>query len=169
MHSDTYIKCGRLFRNPKATSEVCVKLTNKLKDYECDAILGIAYGGIVPGYEIAIQLKKPFILTRKTRADSISIARGFHIPEHSKLIVIDDVITTGSSVKMAKVLAEECNSEVSAIGSVVVRNNTALVNSNFELVYLSNPEANIYDPPTCPICEEGVPLREYESNFTRGG
>ena len=98
LHSDRYIQCAKLLSNPKKAEIICASLCEKIKKEfsEIDVILSPAIGGILVGYEIGRQLGVKTIFAERSDGKLI-LRRGFEILEKSKVLIIEDVITTGKS------------------------------------------------------------------------
>ena len=98
LHSPKYIQCAKLLSHPYLAKEICLSLAKKIKKSfkSVDLILAPAMGGIIIGYEIGRLLKKETIFCERVNG-KFTLRRGFHIKKGSKVIIIEDVITTGKS------------------------------------------------------------------------
>ena len=98
LHSPKYIQCAKLLSHPYLAKEICLSLAKKIKKSfkSVDLILAPAMGGIIIGYEIGRLLKKETIFCERVNG-KFALRRGFHIKKGSKVIIIEDVITTGKS------------------------------------------------------------------------
>ena len=108
LHSAEYIQCAKLLSFPEKAAIVCSSLSEKIKKEfnNIDLVLSPALGGIVVGYEIGRQLNKKTIFAERVNGELI-LRRGFDISEKSKVLIVEDVITTGKS-------ALECSEIVKA-------------------------------------------------------
>ena len=99
LHSDQYVQCAKLLSYPKKSEIICTSLTEKIKNNfnKIDIVLSPAIGGIVVGYEIGRQLNVQTIFAERFEGQLI-LRRGFSIPKGSKVLIVEDVITTGKSV-----------------------------------------------------------------------
>jgi len=99
LHSNQYVQCAKLLSYPKQAETICTSLTDKIKkNYnKIDMVLSPALGGIVVGYEIGKQLNVQTIFAERFEGQLI-LRRGFSIPRDSKVLIVEDVITTGKSV-----------------------------------------------------------------------
>ena len=115
LHSDQYIQCAKLLSNPE-------KLSEKIKDKfnHIDIILSPAIGGIVVGYEIGRQLSLKTIFVERPEKKLI-LRRGFEIPEKSKVLIVEDVITTGKSVLECAEIIKDNKSEVLGYACIIDR------------------------------------------------
>ena len=98
LHSSKYVQCAKLLSHPHLASKICkslsIKIKKKFKDF--DVILSPAMGGVIIGYEIGRLLKKETIFCERV-SGKFKLRRGFHIKKKSKVLIIEDVITTGKS------------------------------------------------------------------------
>ena len=105
-HSSKYIQCAKLLSFPHLADKICFSLSNKIKKKfkKIDLILSPAMGGVIIGYEIGKILKKETIFCERVLGKFL-LRRGFHIKKNSKVLIVEDVITTGkSSLECAKLI-----------------------------------------------------------------
>jgi orotate phosphoribosyltransferase len=106
LHSQTYIQCAKLLSFPNQASKICKSLSKKIKSKfpKIDIILAPAIGGIIIGYEIGRLLNIETIFCERVKK-KFELRRGFHINKNSKILIVEDVITTGkSSLECAKLI-----------------------------------------------------------------
>ena len=106
LHSSKYIQCAKLLSHPYLAEKICKSLANKIKNNfkKIDLILAPAMGGIVIGYEIGRILKKETIFCERING-KFTLRRGFEIKKNSRVLIVEDVITTGkSSMECAKLI-----------------------------------------------------------------
>ena len=98
LHSSSYVQCAKLLSHPKKSKDFCISLTNKIKKKikNIDIILAPAIGGIIIGYEIGRLLNKETIFCERVNG-KFKLRRGFYIKKNSKVLIVEDVITTGKS------------------------------------------------------------------------
>ncbi|MFV0949117.1 orotate phosphoribosyltransferase [Wolbachia endosymbiont of Nasonia giraulti] len=124
LHSNTYIQCAKIFENPSRAMNVCELLANKIRKEliePIDLILSPAIGGIIVGYEIGRQLGIRTIFCERVNG-KFELRRGFEIKQGEKILLIEDVITTGKSSLEAVKCAEEKGGKVVAGASLIKRN-----------------------------------------------
>ncbi len=156
LHSDKYIEKIRIIQNPEQITILCRKLAEKLQDIEADIVVGIAMGGIVLGYEVAKSLSKQFVFSQRNEGKMI-IRKGFNIQPGSKAIIIEDIVTTGGSVREVMDFLKRKEIELTAIGLLVDRSGGKV---DFGVRTESLLKLNIvsYKPEECPLCERGEAL-----------
>ncbi|MDF0607458.1 orotate phosphoribosyltransferase [Wolbachia endosymbiont of Onchocerca gibsoni] len=124
LHSGIYIQCAKIFENPSKAMKICALLTHKIKkelNSPIDLILSPAIGGIVVGYEIGKQLRIKTMFCERVNS-KFELRRGFEIKQGEKLLLVEDVITTGKSSLEAAECAEDMGGKVIAGASIIKRN-----------------------------------------------
>lgn len=151
-HSNRYVQCAKVLRYPDKAEQILKPVAEKLKEMDIDVLVGPAMGGIIVAYELGRQLGLEAIFTE--RVDNImALRRGFEIKEGSKVVICEDVVTTGKSSMEVKELLESMGAKVLAIASIIDR-----TSSKLELDVISSLRVDIdtYDKEDCPLCESGV-------------
>ena len=119
-HSDRYMQCAKLFVYPDKAEKICAALAEKLKGFGIELVAAPAIGGIIMGYEMARQLKVPNVFLE--RQDGVmTLRRGFTVEPGTKVAVVEDVVTTGGSVREVVEVLKNLGAEVVAVASVVDR------------------------------------------------
>ena len=152
-HSDTYMQSAKLFIDTKQSEIVCKALAEKLAGEKIDLVVSPAIGGILMGYEVARQLGVPNIFAERENGE-MTLRRGFTIEKGTKVVVVEDVVTTGGSVKEVVKLVQSMGAEVVAVASLVDRSNGA-VDFGVKYVNLISMEVVSYEAEECPLCKEG--------------
>ena len=124
LHSDKYIQCAKLLSKPGKAKELCLSLAEKIKEkyQNIDLILSPAIGGIVIGYEIGRILNIETIFAERVNG-SFNLRRGFEINKEQKILVVEDVITTGKSSLECSTLAKKANAEIIGYACMIDRSN----------------------------------------------
>ena len=149
-HSDRYIQCAKLIEHPKYCEEVAEIIAKKLKDknIDVDLCLGPAMGGVIISYEVARALGLNAIFTE--RVDNImTLRRGFEIPKGAKVIIVEDVITTGKSSFESVEVVKSYGAEVVALTSIVNRSGLDEING-LPVVSATKIDVKIWDPDDLP-------------------
>lgn len=97
LHSDRYAQCARIFEYPEVAQMICGDLVEKLAGTDIDMVMGPAVGGILMAYEIARELGVPNVFAERVDG-KMTLRRGFEVPKGSKVLLVEDVVTTGGSV-----------------------------------------------------------------------
>ena len=124
LHSKEYVQCAKLLSKPHYANIICKSLSEKIKEKfnNIDIILSPAVGGIVVGYEIGRQLNIETIFAERVEG-KLTLRRGFFIPKNSKVLIVEDVITTGKSALECSKLIEESNSTLLGYSCIIDRSN----------------------------------------------
>lgn len=152
-HSDTYMQCAKLFVHPEESAYLCGALAEQLKEFKADAIVSPAVGGIIMGYEVARQLGVPNYFAER-EGGNMTLRRGFALKKDMRIIVVEDVVTTGGSVKEVIELCCSVGADPVAVASVVDRSGGQV---DFGIPYraLLSMEVKSYEADECPLCKEG--------------
>lgn len=155
-HSDKYMQCAKLFTNPQFSELLCGELAKKLVKLNIDCVTAPAIGGIIMGYSVAKNLNKKNIFAERENG-KMAFRRGFEISQGEKCIVVEDVVTTGGSVKEVIELIKNEGGEVVAVASLVDRSGKK---ADFGVPFYSLLPVSIesYESDNCPICKKGIPL-----------
>ncbi len=156
LHSGVYMQCARLLQYPDKADRIAKAAAGILsKDIDIEkvnTVISPAVGGILWGYMLAFRLGKKMIFTE--RADGgMQLRRGFGLEEGEKVIIAEDVITTGGSVKEVIKICEDSGVEVAGIISIVDRNSG--VDFGYPYYNMLKINIEIYEPGQCPMCSEG--------------
>ena len=124
LHSSRYIQCAKLLSYPHLAKNICVSLSKKIKkNYKnIDLILSPAMGGIIIGYEIGKLLKKETIFCERVEG-SFKLRRGFNIKRKSRVLIIEDVITTGKSSLECVKLIKKAGAKLLGFSCIIDRSN----------------------------------------------
>lgn len=152
-HSNRYLQCAKIFKNTKYSEALCKDLAEQFKDKNIDVVVGPAMGAVIMSYEVSRHLGVPNYFTERENGE-MALRRGFEIKPGERILVVEDVITTGGSVKEVIKLLTEMGGEVVGVGSIVDRSNgTADFGVPFSSVIKIEVEA--YEADECPLCKEG--------------
>jgi len=155
LHSGQYLQCALLLRFPSYAAYVGERLANLIRPCAPDIIASPALGGIIIGHEVARALDIPFIFCE--REEGKMKLRRFPAPEAMRFAVIEDVVTTGGSIKEVGEALESLGGKWVASGCIVDRStgNTGFEEKLFSLTKKAFP---VYKPEECPLCKRGLPL-----------
>ena len=128
LHSNQYIQCAKLLSQPKKAEAICSSLCEKIKNNfnEIDIVLSPAIGGIVVGFEVGRQLSTETIFAERFN-DKLILRRDFSIPKNKKVLIVEDVITTGKSALECSKIVINNKSEVVGYACIINRSNNNLL------------------------------------------
>lgn len=155
-HSDKYMQCAKIFQDAKYSVPLCAELVEKYKDDNIEVVIGPAIGAIQMAYEVGKQLGVKNIFAERENGE-MTLRRGFTIEPGQRVLVVEDVVTTGGSVREVLALVEACGGVVAGVGSIVDRTGGKI---DFGVPYKSAFSMDItsYEADDCPICKTGAPL-----------
>ncbi len=153
LHSPNYMQCALLLQKPWVAEKLCKVLAKKLSGIKVDVVIGPALGGIIVSYEVARALKVRSIFAERVDG-TLMLRRGFSLRKNEKVLVVEDVITTGKSTQEVIDIVKQHDAKPVAVASIVDRSDGAAI---FETDSFSLLKINIksYRPEACPICREG--------------
>lgn len=156
MHSSHYIQCALLLQYPDLTARVCAALAEPFRSEEVQAVVGPAIGAVVLAYETARQLRARALWAERSEG-RMTLRRSFTLSPGERVLVVEDVVTTGGSAKEVAALAERAGAAVVGVAAIVDRSAGGHgLRWRFEPLVRLDVEA--YLPPLCPLCREGVPV-----------
>ncbi|CAN5283220.1 orotate phosphoribosyltransferase [soil metagenome] len=141
LHSRQFFQCALLLQHTTIAAEVCGGLAEKLRRYECDAVISPALGGIVVGQEVGRSLGKRHIFAEKDAAGGLVLRRGFQIAPDERFIVAEDVVTRGGRVQETVDIVRAHGGVVAAVGVIVDRSGGQ--RPDFGCPFLSLVEMNV--------------------------
>jgi orotate phosphoribosyltransferase len=141
LHSSKYVQCAQLMSKPNKANKICESLAEKIeKEFpEFDLILSPAMGGVIIGYEIGKLLQKETIFSERVNS-VFKLSRDFNIKKNSKVLIIEDVITTGKSSLECSKLVTSNEGFIVGYACIIDRSNS---NSNIKKKIVSQIELNI--------------------------
>jgi orotate phosphoribosyltransferase len=162
-HSNRFVQKFRILEDPTLVDQVAEALVAELEPYEIDVVVSAAIGGIVLGYECARHLDTLGIFVEKEDGKP-KLRRGFELDEGDRVLVVEDVVTTGGSVREVIDVVREHGAEVAAVG-VIVRRSEA--DFGVPTVALLDLPIESYTAEECPQCRAGEAITEPGSRFLR--
>lgn len=155
-HSNRYLQCARIFRHAAYSEELCAALAEQFADQNIDLVIGPALGAVQMAYEVSRSLKcENFFAERED--GKMTLRRGFAVKPGSRVLVVEDVVTTGGSVREVMDIVREQGGIVAGVGSIVDRTGGEI---DFGVPYRAVISMKVESWPAgeCPICETGAPL-----------
>ncbi len=156
LHSGVYMQCAKLLQYPDRADKLAKAAAGILsKDIDIgkvDTVISPAVGGILWGYMLAFRIEKKMIFTERTDGE-MQLRRGFDLREGEKIIIAEDVITTGGSVKEVIKICEDRGAEVAGVISIVDRNSG--VDFGYPYYNMLKIDIEIFEPEKCPMCRKG--------------
>lgn len=153
-HSDTYLQCARILEHPRVAVSLGAAIADRFAS-GVDAVVSPALGGILIGNAVAYAIGCRFLFTERVEG-VMAMRRGQHVDRGERIIVVEDVITTGGSAAEVIALCEAAGATIVGVGSLVDRSERT---PTFRLEALLRVEARSWTADECPLCARGEPLQ----------
>jgi orotate phosphoribosyltransferase len=158
LHSPKYFQCAKVLQFPEYAELLCRQIAERFKDERVDVVISPALGGIIVGQEVARQLHARSIFAE--RGDGVlQLRRGFEIRPGERVLVCEDVVTTGGSIGEVIEIVQQCNGLVIGAACIVDRSGGTVRGPGGEdLFSLLTMNVVVYKPEECPLCRQKIPL-----------
>ena len=168
LHSSKYIQCAKLLSYPHKAQLICKSLANKIKKNfkSFDLILAPAMGGIVIGYEIGKLLKKETIFCERVKG-KFTLRRGFNIKKNSKVLIIEDVITTGKSSLECTKLIKKSKAKLVGFASIIDRSTKNNLKIKQKIISHLKIDVPTYKPGKLPSELKKIPVTKPGSRYIK--
>ena len=168
LHSSKYIQCAKLLSYPHIAKNICISLSKKIiKNYKkFDLILSPAIGGIVIGYEIGRLLKKETIFCERVKGKFL-IRRGFFIKKKTKVLIIEDVITTGKSSLECLKLIKKAGAKLVGFACIIDRSNKKNLKIKQKIISHMKIEVPVFKKNKLPLSLKTIPVSKPGSRYLR--
>jgi len=154
-HSDRYVQCARVLEDPALTTRLAEGMAARLSGRTVDVVAAPAVGGIIIGFAVAQALGVKFIFSERQQG-TMSFRRSFSIEPGQRVLVVEDVVTTGGSVAEVIKLVLAAGGEVVAVASIIDRGGEKAFDAEF--LPLLRLEVESMEPHQCPQCAAGAPI-----------
>jgi orotate phosphoribosyltransferase len=163
LHSPNYVQCARLLEHPRNARALGQTLGARLHDF--DKIVSPAMGGVIIGYAVAQAVDVPFVFTER-KDGAMTLRRGFTLGEGERVVIVEDVVTTGKSTRETQSVIEQHGGVVTGFASILNRSGRE---NPFDLPYVSLLALNLdtYEESACPLCAAQTPLDAPGSRFSK--
>jgi orotate phosphoribosyltransferase len=172
LHSDTYMQCARVLMNPQISEKLCFQLAKKIIDKfgenPADLVVSPAMGGVIIGYELARQLKIPAIFCERVNG-KFELRRGFEISNQARILIVEDVITTGKSSLETFELVKNLNGKIIGEACLVDRSNDELLTQKLQVEVISLLKINVktFNENNIPAELQAIPAVKPGSRFLK--
>jgi orotate phosphoribosyltransferase len=168
LHSSKYIQCAKLLSFPDKAQSICKSLANKIKKNfkKIDLILAPAMGGVVIGYEIGKLLKKETIFCERVNG-KFTLRRGFSIKKNSKVLIIEDVITTGKSSLECVQLIKKSKASLVGFASIIDRSTKKTLRIKQKIISHLKIDVPTYKPNQLPKELMLIPVTKPGSRYLK--
>jgi orotate phosphoribosyltransferase len=156
LHSLEYFQCALVLQYPQYNELLCGDIARFFHDWRVDVVVAPAIGGIMVGQEVARQMRVRGIFAER-ESDRMALRRGFEVKQKERVLVCEDVVTTGGSVVEVIDYVKYFGAAVVGVAAIVDRS-TKPINFGVQFVSLLKMTVPTYKPEACPLCEDKVPL-----------
>jgi orotate phosphoribosyltransferase len=168
-HSARYVEKFDILRNPRATERACAGLVEQVRGFgPFDLVAGPTTGGILLAFEVARQMGLPAAYAERESEGSNErvFKRGTEIPAGTRVLLVDDILTTGGSIRETLAALARWSADVLAVAVLVDRSNGA-VDFGRPLIPLACIDIQSWPPEACPLCQQDIPLVKPGSTAVR--
>jgi orotate phosphoribosyltransferase len=167
-HSGTYIQCALVLQYPNHAEELGRAIAEQVRDLEVSCVVSPALGGLIIGQEVARALGVRAIFVERDRSGQMTMRRGFELKPGERVLVVEDVWTTGGSTRETIGVVEQAGGLVVAAGAIIDRSGGRL-ELNVPARALLELDVPSFEPDDCPLCRAGSIAMRPGSRFARAG
>ena len=153
LHSPKYLQCALALQYPSDAQQFGKAIAERFVDANIETVASPAIGGLIIGYAVAQALNVRFIWTEREHG-TMTVRRGFTVKENERILVVEDVITTGGSTRECIAALESRGGKIVGAASIIDRSNGA-ADVGVPRISLVSLEVSSYKPEDCPLCEKG--------------
>ena len=156
LHSEKYLQCALVLQYPDIAERLSVELAKKFAKEKIDVVIGPALGGVTLAYEMARAMGVRGIFAERQEG-KMELRRGFSISSGEKVLVAEDVITTGGSTREVIELVRSLGGIVIGVATIVDRSQNR-IDFGVTHEYLAKLDVRTFDPAACPLCKSNIPV-----------
>ena len=158
LHSPAYLQCALVLQDPLVATRLCGVLADKFRADNPEIVIGPAMGGIILAYELARALGARAVFAERDDKGAMSLRRGFRVTPSDRVLIAEDVLTTGKSVKeIISLLADE-NVKPIGVACLADRSTEQIDFGGTKHESLIKLDIPIFKEEECPLCQEGIPV-----------
>ncbi|MGB2938291.1 MAG: orotate phosphoribosyltransferase [Phycisphaerae bacterium] len=157
LHSPKYLQCALVLQDPSRAERLCGQLARAFTGETIDCVVSPALGGIVVAHELARALGTKAVFAEREDG-RMTLRRGFQIEPGQRVLLAEDVITTGGSLREVLAMVKAAGAEVAGVAALVDRTGARDPELGAPLTALVRLDVPIYPPEECPLCDKGLPL-----------
>lgn len=156
LHSPQYFQCAKVLQYPQHAQKLCWEIAYNYMSEKVNVVIGPALGGIIVAQEVARLINARAIFTER-EDNKMTLRRGFEIKPGEKILVVEDVVTTGGSIKEVINLAAQAGGIIVGTGFIVDRSNNRVTFTvpRFSVIQM---DVVTYLPSQCPLCQQNIPV-----------
>ena len=168
LHSPSYIQCAKLLSKPSMANKICLSLSKKIKKKikKIDLILSPAMGGIIIGYEIGKLLNKETIFCERV-SGKFTLRRGFNIKKNSRVLIVEDVITTGKSSLECIKLIKKSKAKIVGFACIIDRSNNKSIKIKKKIISQIKLNIPTYTKRNLPMNLKNITITKPGSRYIK--
>jgi orotate phosphoribosyltransferase len=156
LHSPQYFQCAKVLQYPEHLEQLSAEIARAFAEDRIDVVISPAIGGVVVGTEVGRVLRARTLFAER-KEGKMELRRGFELSAGERVLVVEDVTTTGGSVREVIALAKQAGATVVGVGCIVDRSN-GRVTFDTKQVAVLRMDVVTYEPAECPMCRQGMPV-----------
>lgn len=157
LHSPHYVEKFNILQHPKYTEKLCQAMAEKFRDAEIETVVGPVTGGIILAHETGKALGTRAIFTERVDG-KMTFRRGFTLHEGERVLIVEDIVTTGGSIREVIDVVKEFGGVPVAVSMLVDRSGGKADFGGVPSHALLHMNVETYSPENCPLCAKGIPL-----------
>ncbi len=166
LHSANYVQCALLLEDPRNAKAIGEELGNRVRHLGVQRIVAPALGGVIIGYTVAEALGLPFVFTER-KEGQMTLRRGFHLHDGERVVIVEDVVTTGKSTRETAGVIARHGGRVTGFASILNRSGIPNPFAPDPYEALLALDFATYEEGACPQCASGVPLDAPGSRYSK--
>ena len=157
LHSPHYVEKFNVLQHPKYTEQLCQAMAERFKNDNIETVVGPMTGGIILAHEVGKALNARALFTERVDG-KMTFRRGFKLHEGERVLIVEDIVTTGGSIKEVIEVVKAAGGNPIAVSMLVDRSGGKVKFDNIPAFALLHMNVETYKPEECPLCKENVPL-----------
>ena len=157
LHSPHYVEKFNVLQHPAYTAQLCAAMAEKFKDAQIETVVGPVTGGILLAHETGKSLGTRAIFTERVDG-KMTFRRGFSLREGERVLIVEDIVTTGGSIKEVIEVVKAAGAVPVAVSMLVDRSGGKADFGDVPSTALLTMDVETYAPEVCPLCAKGIPM-----------
>ncbi len=157
LHSPRYVEKFNVLQKPAYTEKLCRAMAEKFKDANIETVVGPVTGGILLAHETGKALGTRAIFTERENG-KMTFRRGFTLHEGERVLIVEDIVTTGGSIREVIDVVKEHGGIPVAVSMLVDRSGGKATFGDVPSTALLHMDVQTYQPDECPLCKQGIPM-----------
>ena len=157
LHSPRYVEKFNVLQKPVYTEKLCRAMAEKFKDAHIETVVGPVTGGILLAHETGKALGTRAIFTERENG-KMTFRRGFTLHEGERVLIVEDIVTTGGSIREVIDVVKEHGGIPVAVSMLVDRSGGKATFGDVPSTALLHMDVQTYQPDECPLCKQGIPM-----------